>query len=569
MKTAAGISGFRLRLLLGMMAVVATVTGVALWIAQRKVALDSERADRHAYEAELDSARRIHELRQAALTERCRSLVRRPRIHAALEDDALDLLYESAQNELVDVLSPVEAAEKSPSFTLHATFYRFLDATGAVISPPPGFDAGALTTEEEAALTLHGLPQTQQTGYLGRRDHVDEIVASPIISTETHEVIAALVLGFKPAPSGLGRSKSALWLDGRLFATGLTIADQMALSRYLPPALDTRDGNEVVLAGESYRLMFTLLNPASAFPPAYEVSFFSVAASQARQERLRWQILSAGALVLLGAGLASHLIARRLSQPVEQLAVASAQNVELREQAEAALEQTSVELERSMRFSADTSHQLKTPITVLRAGLEELRLQPGMTEASREEIGALIHQTARISSMIHDLLLLSRLDAGRLRIDLTEVDLTQIIDSLADDLSALPTAPDFDVDVDVPRDLRVLGEKRYVSMILQNLLENAWKYNHPGGTITISAQRQGELLALRIGNTGMGIPPASQPCIFDRFHRASVGENVPGHGLGLNIARELALLHGGDLRLVRSDSTWTEFEVTFRMASVA
>jgi len=241
----------------------------------------------------------------------------------------------------------------------------------------------------------------------------------------------------------------------------------------------------------------------------------------------------------------------------------------MREEAEAALEQTSVELARTMRFSADTSHQLKTPITVLRAGLEELRQRPEMTDESREDVTALVYQTARLSSMIHDLLLLSRLDAGRLELQMTDVDLSQLIDSLADDLSAVPSAPDFDVDVDVPRDMHVLGEKRYISMILQNLLENAWKYNHPGGSIAITAHEQTDVLTLRVGNTGPPIPQQAQQHIFERFHRASVGENVPGHGLGLNIARELALLHGGDLRLVKSNSEWTEFEVTFRLASVS
>ena len=70
-------------------------------------------------------------------------------------------------------------------------------------------------------------------------------------------------------------------------------------------------------------------------------------------------------------------------------------------------------------------------------------------------------------------------------------------------------------------------------------------------------------MVLAIGNTGVPIPPAAQEHIFERFHRGAVGENVPGHGLGLNLARELAHLHRGELRLARSDETWTEFEVRF------
>jgi signal transduction histidine kinase len=75
---------------------------------------------------------------------------------------------------------------------------------------------------------------------------------------------------------------------------------------------------------------------------------------------------------------------------------------------------------------------------------------------------------------------------------------------------------------------------------------------------------EGNEVVLTVGNTGRPIPTAAQAHIFERFHRGFIGENVPGHGLGLNLARELARLHHGDLRLTRSDETWTEFEVRFQ-----
>ena len=74
---------------------------------------------------------------------------------------------------------------------------------------------------------------------------------------------------------------------------------------------------------------------------------------------------------------------------------------------------------------------------------------------------------------------------------------------------------------------------------------------------------------MTVGNTGPAIPPTSQEHMFERFHRGTVGENVPGHGIGLNLARELARLHGGDLRLARSDGDWTEFELRLKLAESA
>ncbi len=119
----------------------------------------------------------------------------------------------------------------------------------------------------------------------------------------------------------------------------------------------------------------------------------------------------------------SHFASARLSVPVAKLARDSAEDRAERERAEAALEKTSKELQRSARFSANTSHQLKTPVTVLRAGLEELREHENLTPEGREEVAALIHQTFRITSIIEDLLLLSQMDAGRLQITFTSVDL--------------------------------------------------------------------------------------------------------------------------------------------------
>ncbi|MEI7909577.1 MAG: HAMP domain-containing sensor histidine kinase [Verrucomicrobiota bacterium] len=555
------ITGFRLRVLLGMMLVVCAVTALALWSAQQKFTTEVQQQLQSAFQGQIASLHQAWELRHAALVERSRALARKPRLHAALEDNALDLLYPNAEDELRDLM------EGGSEHLLQARFYRFLGADGRVIAAPPGVDAGKLSVEQEAGLSLAKLPDTQQVGYLMRDGGVDEIIAAPIISTDTDEVIASIVLGFKPFDlNGKGHGMQAgIWMGGRLILPDASAEARRKLDAVMPGA-PTGSHFEVIIAGVPHLVFNQLLNPDSLFPPAYEVCVYSLVEAEQRRQNLRWQILGAGAFLLLGAAAASHLIAGRLAVPVEQLAVDSARNALQREQAQAALEQTSVELQRSERFSADTSHQLKTPITVLRAGLEELQQQPGITREMRVEIVELIFQTTKLSSMIHDLLLLSRLDAGRLQLQMTDVDLPLFIDSLADDLSAVPGAEDFDVTVDVPRNMHIRGEKRYIAMILQNLLENAWKYNVPHGVIAMRAEEVGDLVVLRVGNSGPGIPLEAQDHIFERFHRAAVGENVPGHGLGLNIARELALLHGGDLRLLRSAEGWTEFEVSFHLA---
>jgi len=107
---------------------------------------------------------------------------------------------------------------------------------------------------------------------------------------------------------------------------------------------------------------------------------------------------------------------------------------------------------------------------------------------------------------------------------------------------------------------------RYTMLIVQNLLDNARKYGRARESIRVTARVQPDSVILVVANRGDAIPPASWEPIFERFHRAAVGERIAGHGLGLNLARDLARLHGGDVRLVRSDGEWTEFEAHFTPA---
>jgi signal transduction histidine kinase len=573
-----GLARFRTKLLVAMMLVVSAVTIVGLLFAQHNVAANVKRDFERQFQGELAALHAVQEVRHAVLAERCRALARRPRIHAALEDGAPELLYPSARDELLGVMDSEEAVSREPGrYALRARYYRFLDAQGRVISPPDAKDVGELLPGEESQLALGSLPAAPQTGYLLRRapagaETIDEVIAMPIVSTENGDVISAIVLGFKPPGPDLDNAdseiKSGIWLNGQLKLAALPSSSQAGVALDVGRAVSSErsEGSLEVRAGDApYLLFYKWLNPDSLFPPAYEVSIYPLADSLARQHFLFWQFFGVGGVLVLGAFGISHLLSSRLSEPVEKLAVDSAENRFRRHRAEAALESTSQELQRSARFSADASHQLKTPVTVLRAGLEELLAGEHLAPAAREEVSMLVHQTFRLASVIEDLLLLSRMDAGHLRIEFTRLNLVPVIEAWLDDLGALPDPFGLKVDADYPHALWVMGEKRYATLIVQNLLENARKYNRAGGRIRIAARIDGEWAVLSIGNTGRPIPAVAQEHVFERFHRAAVGENVPGHGIGLNLARELARLHGGDLHLARSEDDWTEFELRFRM----
>jgi signal transduction histidine kinase len=223
--------------------------------------------------------------------------------------------------------------------------------------------------------------------------------------------------------------------------------------------------------------------------------------------------------------------------------------------------------EQSVRFSADASHHLKTPIAVLRAGVEEILADVNCSESTQARAEGLLHRIHNLSSVVDNLLLLSRADAGRLELSKAEFDLGEVLEGVLDDALTLAEPLDLIVEADVPKHLLLKADCTFVAMIAQNLVENAVKYNSPGGRIRVEARAVNGEVEMTIGNTGDGIPKDRTGQLFERFYRVRGGERVPGHGLGLSIARELARAHGGDVELVRSDGSWTEMRL--RLPQVA
>src|SRR5213082_231739 len=232
------ITSFRTKLSVTMMLVVSGMTALGLYLAQRTVGTTAKRDLQQNFQAQLSSLHGLEELRHAALAERCRVLSEKPRIHAALEDNALDLLYPSAKDELRDLMEGEEPSTEQATPSLHAKFYRFLDGTGAVLSPPNPKDVGQLDPRTEAQLGLKKLPGAQQIGYIRENSDaadeiVDQVVAVPIFSTETGDVISTLVVGFRPIEltgKGAGAGmKNGIWINGHLHLPLLSKSAQAAL----------------------------------------------------------------------------------------------------------------------------------------------------------------------------------------------------------------------------------------------------------------------------------------------------------------------------------------------------
>jgi len=303
------------------------------------------------------------------------------------------------------------------------------------------------------------------------------------------------------------------------------------------------------------------------------------------QRDLRRSLLVAlpvvGAMVFIGG----HLLGRRAVAPVaglteaaERISATSPKErlplppsgdeiARLTEVLNRSFDRLQTSYESATRFSADASHQLKTPVSILRAGLDHLSSETGLTPSQLAEVSVLRQQTRRLTALIEDLLLLAQADAGRLQLESAELDLKPMIEAALDDLQTLVLERHISVEKELPGELHTLGDRRRVRLVLQNLIENAAKYTEENGLVKVRAFHERDWAVVRIGNSGGTIPPDDRERIFERFRRGSaVGENVRGYGLGLNIARELVRAHGGELKLSAAENDWTEFE--FRLPMV-
>ena len=283
----------------------------------------------------------------------------------------------------------------------------------------------------------------------------------------------------------------------------------------------------------------------------------------------------AGALSLLGG----YWVAGRAMRPVRKITEAAAritaEDLHQRLPLPAArdeirlltnvLNNTFERLERSylqaLRFASDASHQLKTPVTVMRAAIEALLTDACLRPEQAAILNDLLDQTRRLSSLTEGLLLLARADAGGIRTHPNATDLVPILERCVEDAEVMGSNLGIRIKKDLPASLEALADPGRTEQILLNFLENAVKYNRPGGVIRVCAGERRDGAFITVSNTGEPIPPDRMPWIFDRFARGSRDESRAGHGLGLSIAKELATAQGGDVRLVRSDAEGTEFEL--------
>jgi two-component system, OmpR family, heavy metal sensor histidine kinase CusS len=218
----------------------------------------------------------------------------------------------------------------------------------------------------------------------------------------------------------------------------------------------------------------------------------------------------------------------------------------------------------AIRFSADASHELKTPLAIMQGELENaLQItSPGSPE--QRVFANLLEEVERLKGVTRSLLLLAQADAGQLPLAARRVNLSVLLAGLIEDAEALAVEARIRVEFTVPAEIWVQADESLLRQALLNLLHNAVRYNKPDGWIqAVLAEREGQV-ELEICNAGPGVPEPDQARLFDRFYRVDTARSrdVEGAGLGLSLAREIARAHGGTLRLKESRSGRTCFVLT-------
>jgi signal transduction histidine kinase len=205
--------------------------------------------------------------------------------------------------------------------------------------------------------------------------------------------------------------------------------------------------------------------------------------------------------------------------------------------------------DRQRAFIADASHELKTPLTLVRIDTEVLR---GNLENSddRELADEVLVETDRMSVILADLLTMARLDANVLDVARKPFDLSNLIKEEAERFKVRAKHEGVRLEVRAPDELLASGDPARTSQILSALLDNALRFTPSGGSVEVTARKQDDRVEAIVSDTGTGVPPEHLPRIFERFYRAEADRSRVdggGTGIGLAIAKGLARAQGGDL----------------------
>ena len=287
-------------------------------------------------------------------------------------------------------------------------------------------------------------------------------------------------------------------------------------------------------------------------------------------------------LILLAAGLGGYWLATRGLRPLERMAGQARRitgsNLETRIELAGAAEEVAAlaasfnellsRLDQSFdtmrRFVADASHELRTPVAVIRGEADVALSQERSAAEYRESLAIILDEARRVSRLIDDLLNLARADAGHVMLRTQSFYLNELVAECCRSVQALASARGVRVECAAGRDMQFTGDEELLRRLMINLLENAIRYTPAGGTVSASVERSDGAVHLAVTDTGVGIAAQDAARVFERFYRAGEARSRKdgGFGLGLAIVRWIAESHKGTVACVSEVGRGSKFTVT-------
>lgn len=272
-------------------------------------------------------------------------------------------------------------------------------------------------------------------------------------------------------------------------------------------------------------------------------------------------------LVTIGGGFGAYWIAGRALRPVKNISVAAAQisastlstrlaldgpDDELRELAQAfdaMLDRLERAFEQQSRFVADAAHELRTPLTTLHTNLEVMRRDSQATIEEYQRLFATVERSlSRLESLVSNLLVLATEEQS---LACEPVEVGSLLEEALADLQTMATTRQVSLRLQMKTAASLYGDEHLLMLVFRNLIENAIRYNHPGGDVTVTATDSPTQVVVRVADTGIGIAKEEQPHVFERFYRVdqSRSRHRGGAGLGLSIVQHILQLHSGSVSL--------------------
>ncbi|MBF0512036.1 MAG: HAMP domain-containing protein, partial [Candidatus Omnitrophica bacterium] len=214
------------------------------------------------------------------------------------------------------------------------------------------------------------------------------------------------------------------------------------------------------------------------------------------------------------------------------------------------------------QFMEDISHELKTPLSVLKGELEVTLKRIRSTQEYETTLQSSLEEVNTLVGMVENLLTLARFDSKTTTLLPVPLDMNLLIKDTVDTIQVLALQKGITLQYNGASVVEINADKNQMKRMMLNILDNAIKYTPSGGKVTVNLRSEQDSIVIEIIDTGIGIPENDLPRIFDRFYRVDKSRSSVGFGLGLSIARSIAMAHGGRISAIPNKPQGTMFSIT-------